>query len=524
MTAVAGRRLVGLNVLLCLIAAAVPAAASAAPAWHELAQPPGSESIAAGDGRAYVAHVSNDLVHVDQLTDLGWQQVGGVVAHDPRAKSSDPSLKVAGDGHPWITWVEQDASRVGRVRVARYGHGSWHEIPGGMAPVNKGPDAIGPRLAFASGRAYVAYDELRSSGERVRVARLRAGSSAWDVVPGEYGSAFSGYRLEAAGGRLFYGAGYELGGASLYRLKADDSGFAAQSFPVDHAHFYDLANFDGSLGLLYNDDEDPFAPGPQRVAQLGSADNWSNVGGAIPIYSARSLAYVDGTPYVAGLDPSGRTVARLERGAWESLPGLGSQVDAVVGVRGAAWAVWRGDGARPHLSAFTDGAPDLPDGRDPVKPDRRDCGLLQRGGRGSDALVGGAGRDELLGFGGGDWLLGRGGRDCLFGGAGADRVYGGSRADFLYGGSENDRLHGGKGHDVLYGGSGADRIYPERGRDDVAARAGNDKIYARGGSVDHVDCGRGFDVLYASRGDGWRHCERVVLPSRRTPAKRASAR
>jgi Ca2+-binding RTX toxin-like protein len=207
-------------------------------------------------------------------------------------------------------------------------------------------------------------------------------------------------------------------------------------------------------------------------------------------------------------------VARFEGGAWRSLPRPG-QVNTglpvrLVDVRGAPWILYRA-GGRLVVDAFGEGAPDLPDGRDPQKPERGDCGFLKRGGRDSDALVGTAGRDTLFGLGGDDWLFGRRGRDCLYGGAGADRIYGGPHTDFLFGGDGRDRLHGGKGHDVLYGRAGSDTIFPEHGRDDVAAGSGNDTIRAVRGGVDHVNCGRGYDVLYASRGDGWRNCERVVI-------------
>lgn len=529
MSRAAGSRLVGLVAVACALVAALPAAASAAPSWHELAQPPGGASIASGGGRTYVAYVSGGRVRVATLTDAGWQPVGGgLVAHDPRRRAHAPFITVASDGHPWVAWTETDSGPVPRVRddyellyVARLGEGTWHEI-GGPEPINpicpgnfNNCSASAPRLAFAGGRAFVSYTR-RSEDPFTVIERLRADSSTWDEV-GEAGA--SGFDMATVGGRLHViGSDRSSPYPRVDRLRADGSGFDEVTYTMtgdSDAQQIDIANLGASLGILHGFRSTP----ARRVGRLSASAGWTLLDGWIPFAGAHTLTGVDGVPHVAGRARGAVEVARHENGSWRHMPPTATDAPdsrrvQMVDANGAPWVLWRqrvNGRLRFRLKAWSDGAPRLPVAVRARTLDRNGCGVVHRGANGDDILVGTRARDAMLGLAGDDWLFGRRGRDCLRGGSGADRLYGGPGADFVYGGSGRDRLHGGKAHDVLYGGSGGDRIYPERGPDDVAAGAGRDTVYAVRGSEDHVDCGPGRDTLYASPNDGWRRCERVVI-------------
>jgi uncharacterized repeat protein (TIGR01451 family) len=93
------------------------------------------------------------------------------------------------------------------------------------------------------------------------------------------------------------------------------------------------------------------------------------------------------------------------------------------------------------------------------------AGTQRTGTSRADTLIGTAGNDVLRGLGGNDRLDGRAGRDRL------------------YGGSGNDRLTGGPDVDTIFGGSGRDRVY------------------VRGGGRDVVDCGPGYDTVFADKKD-----------------------
>ena len=68
-------------------------------------------------------------------------------------------------------------------------------------------------------------------------------------------------------------------------------------------------------------------------------------------------------------------------------------------------------------------------------------------------------------------------------------------------GPDRTELRGSPRYDILCGRRGADVILPGLGKDWVFARAGDDIVRARDGQRDHVDCGRGRDVLLADLND-----------------------
>lgn len=153
------------------------------------------------------------------------------------------------------------------------------------------------------------------------------------------------------------------------------------------------------------------------------------------------------------------------------------------------------------------------------------------GGNGNDAIVvnanaagrgdGGVGNDTLLGTSGSDVLIGGDGADLLtnrqfFGGSTLD---GGDGPDRLVGNGFST-LSGGAGADILVanddgqtldGGIAGDRITSLAGGATIAAGNGADQIDAADGSglPDVVDCGAGYDTVWADAGDTLSHCELV---------------
>ncbi|WP_088894155.1 DUF4347 domain-containing protein [Leptolyngbya ohadii] len=87
-----------------------------------------------------------------------------------------------------------------------------------------------------------------------------------------------------------------------------------------------------------------------------------------------------------------------------------------------------------------------------------DPGVVRRGTRDADTLVGTEDSDRLSGRGGNDTLIGLDCDDRLDGGKDNDRLDGGLGDDVLLGGTGNDTLIGGNGQDILTGGPGADRM------------------------------------------------------------------
>jgi hypothetical protein len=83
-------------------------------------------------------------------------------------------------------------------------------------------------------------------------------------------------------------------------------------------------------------------------------------------------------------------------------------------------------------------------------------------------------------------------------GADVEEVAGGAGSDVIIGNALGDRLHGRAGDDTIVGGIGEDRLEGEEG---------NDTIEARDGRFDSIDCGPGYDVVYADLEDSTENCE-----------------
>jgi Ca2+-binding RTX toxin-like protein len=170
------------------------------------------------------------------------------------------------------------------------------------------------------------------------------------------------------------------------------------------------------------------------------------------------------------------------------------------------------------------------------------------GGAGDDALRGGRGSDLLFGSDGADTLRGRGGPDTLSGNGGVDtadysersahvrvtlpeppartpslspppwpavagddgeygegddvqadveNVWGGAGGDDLIGSSADNRISGIWGDDYVEGNGGKDTLLGRAGADALRGGAGDDRINALDGERDWIDCGPGYDRVWA---------------------------
>ncbi len=159
-----------------------------------------------------------------------------------------------------------------------------------------------------------------------------------------------------------------------------------------------------------------------------------------------------------------------------------------------------------------------------------------RGTDASDDLDGRGSEDTLLALGGDDYLLGGDGSDVISAGAGDDQGEGGYGDDTIElgagddgwgrrscafsGDSGNDTINGNVGSDRISGGTGNDYLADSESefgggneqRDILSGGDGNDQISADnwtsspfgpwpGGGKDIVDCGSGFDKVWADEGD-----------------------
>jgi Ca2+-binding RTX toxin-like protein len=80
--------------------------------------------------------------------------------------------------------------------------------------------------------------------------------------------------------------------------------------------------------------------------------------------------------------------------------------------------------------------------------------------------------------------------------------------DLIKSGGGADRIWAKAGQDIIKSGNGNDRIYAGKGKDVVAAGRGRDKVWTRDGKRDIVNCGPGFDTVYADKFDKiHRSCE-----------------
>ena len=127
-------------------------------------------------------------------------------------------------------------------------------------------------------------------------------------------------------------------------------------------------------------------------------------------------------------------------------------------------------------------------------------GVIRKGGRGKNKLVGTDNRDRLVGKGGNDNLKGGASADILLGGNGKDKLFGGSCNDLLRGGLGKDKLHGGTGNDKLRGDRGNDKLWGDAGNDKLWGGQGND-ILKGGTGNDKLSGGLGKDRLFGNAGD-----------------------
>ena len=147
-------------------------------------------------------------------------------------------------------------------------------------------------------------------------------------------------------------------------------------------------------------------------------------------------------------------------------------------------------------------------------------------GNSGSTVSGGAGADRIYGFETEPQLQGDGGGDLLvmaassFGG----QISGGDGADELVNrGLGRASLSGDGGNDVIVldssfsgsaasGGVGNDTIQGGAGADTPNGDGGYDVIVSAGdGEIDTVDCGSGWDVVYADADDVVDHCEVVLI-------------
>jgi Ca2+-binding RTX toxin-like protein len=137
-----------------------------------------------------------------------------------------------------------------------------------------------------------------------------------------------------------------------------------------------------------------------------------------------------------------------------------------------------------------------------------------RGTPADDEVFGGAGADVLSGESGNDFVGGGnqvrplGGPKVLSGDAGDDFVAGGLRSPTVAsGGPGDDLVDGSPGINVVSGGSGNDSLTDGEVRggvtDVVSGGPGDDVLfpYNEPAGRDLVDCGAGYDVVYADTAD-----------------------
>jgi Ca2+-binding RTX toxin-like protein len=162
-----------------------------------------------------------------------------------------------------------------------------------------------------------------------------------------------------------------------------------------------------------------------------------------------------------------------------------------------------------------------------------------RGSDGADVLAGTDGRDRIVALAGNDRVDAKLGRDHVWAGEGSDTVNAGAGRDVVFGGSGSDSLYGGPGNDRIFARRGVDLVFGGGGNDDLWAMAredvsrtlneptdtlagdrGHDRFHVRDGEADRVNCGAGYDVVFADLEDiAGPGCERVLRlppPSRKT--------
>jgi Ca2+-binding RTX toxin-like protein len=143
-----------------------------------------------------------------------------------------------------------------------------------------------------------------------------------------------------------------------------------------------------------------------------------------------------------------------------------------------------------------------------------------KGTAGDDTLTGTDQRDRIVGYAGNDTIDALGGFDVIRAGDGNDTVQAGDGHDYVRGGKGDDTLYGGPKGDLIFAERGVDTTYGGDGNDDLWALAradverkdgepadtlngenGDDRFHVRDGEADTVNCGLGFDRVFADRKD-----------------------
>jgi hypothetical protein len=230
----------------------------------------------------------------------GWDKVGQAV--NPASPINQSSSRdafypdiVGFGGVPHVAWAEEDGTNR-EIRVARLNaDGTEWEMVGAQlspaSPINQSNGALAtePSLASINDSLYVAWNEADGVGAQVRVARLNAAGTAWEKV------------------------GQSLNAASP--INASPSGTTTE---------VDLSSFDGIPYVAWTE-RDAANVAQVRVARLNQAGTgWERIAdSASPINDAPtggafdpSLASVGGVPFVGWAEDDGDVgqlrVARLE--------------------------------------------------------------------------------------------------------------------------------------------------------------------------------------------------------------------
>jgi Ca2+-binding RTX toxin-like protein len=128
-----------------------------------------------------------------------------------------------------------------------------------------------------------------------------------------------------------------------------------------------------------------------------------------------------------------------------------------------------------------------------------------------DVIKAYAGNDTINALAGFDVVRSGDGNDTADGGDGHDYMRGGKGDDTQYGGPKGDIIFAERGVDVTFGGDGNDYLWAMAHKD-VERKAGepadtlngengNDRFRVRDGEADTVNCGLGFDKVFADRKD-----------------------
>ncbi len=86
----------------------------------------------------------------------------------------------------------------------------------------------------------------------------------------------------------------------------------------------------------------------------------------------------------------------------------------------------------------------------------------------------------------------------------------GTGNDYADGGAGDDTFWGQSGNDRIFGGAGDDTMNGSKGKDTYSGGPGNDFIVSIDGVAETVDCGPGYDRVYADKKDRLHGCERII--------------